>query len=343
MKSKNRKILVTGGAGYGGSHTVVALAQAGYKVVIADNFSNSDKRILKGLKLLVKKPVAIYHGDCTNERFLDSIFKKEGPIHAVIHFAAHKSVAESITQPFLYYSNNLGSLVSVINNAIKHKTSHVVFSSSCTVYGKPKRIPVHEKTSFGNSPSPYGKSKQMCEQILKATVRCEKDFKAVALRYFNIVGAHPSGAIGENGIRDKNFVPLMMESALGIRGKLVVAGNDYPTLDGTCIRDYTHVMDVADAHVLALDYLDKQKSESFYDAINLGTGQGHSVLEMIHLFEKVSNVKVPYSIGPRRTGDISAIYAKVDKAKNVLGWKSSRSVEEALRHAWKWQKNLQRN
>lgn len=341
MLASRNKVLVTGGAGYCGSHAVGLLAEAGYTPIIVDNFINADKNILKGLRKLIKRPLSVYEGDCCDSEFLSGVLEKEKSVSAVIHFAAHKSVAESIAHPLMYYRNNVGALTTVLQEMTRREIQYFVFSSSCTVYGKPSRVPVQETMSLAKAESPYGHSKQISEQILQGmTLRGEK-IKTVSLRYFNIVGAHPSGLIGEDTKGNfKNLVPLIMEAAWGGSSKLVVAGNDYQTPDGTSVRDYTHVLDIAEAHVKALEYLHKQKKKNFYEAINLGSGCGYSVLEMIEKFKTVTRREVPYVIGPRRTGDIDIIYADVRKARRKLGWKPAWRIEEALKHAWTWQQNL---
>lgn len=282
---KHRKVLVTGGAGYTGSHTVVALAKAGYIPVIVDNFVNADRRILQGMKTLVQQPLIVYEGDCSDKAFMERVFRQEQDIAAVIHFAAHKSVKESIDKPLMYFSNNIGALTTVLETMKAREIKHFILSSSCTVYGKPKKIPVVETFPFEKPESPYGHSKQMSEEILRAAGASGPTLKAVSLRYFNIIGAHPSGMIGEWPVRpEKNMVPVMMESAVGKRKAFIITGDGHQTQDGTCVRDYTHVMDIADAHVSALEHVIGKPDVGMHDAINLGTGKGYSVLDMVYAF-----------------------------------------------------------
>lgn len=336
-----KKILVTGGAGYIGSHTVVELAQAGYTPVIVDNFCNSQKFIIDRLRKITGSSIKVYAGDCTDAAFVHKVFLKEKDIEGVIHFAALKSVQESVAKPLEYYRNNLGAMAVILEAMKAHQIPFFVFSSSCTVYGQPDRLPVRETTPLKEAQSPYGNTKKISEQILKNAIQSGTPFKAISLRYFNPIGAHPSGSIGELPLgTPQNLVPYLTQAASGMLKKLTVFGNDYDTSDGTCVRDYIHVVDLARAHVRALAYLSGIKKNSSYDVFNVGIGHGYSVLEVLHAFEKVTGVKVPYTIGPRRDGDIEKIYANVDKARKVLTWKAKMTLEDALKHAWAWQKNI---
>ncbi|MEI6437707.1 MAG: UDP-glucose 4-epimerase GalE [Candidatus Omnitrophota bacterium] len=334
----NKRILVTGGAGYIGSHTVIELIAAGYEPVILDNLSNSDRKILKNINKLAGYQVPFVFGDCADPVIVGKVYKKYGPFKGIVHFAALKAVQESIHQPLRYYRNNLDGLMSLLEAAGQHGTGAFVFSSSCTVYGQPDKLPVRETTPLKDAECPYGDTKEMAERILHAVVRGGAALRIVALRYFNPIGAHASGLIGELPIgAPKNLVPLVTQAAAGNRGQLTVYGDDYNTPDGTCIRDYIHVVDLAKAHVRALAYLQKQKEPSFYDIFNVGTGRGVSVMELLRTFEKETGVKVPYKVGPRRAGDIEKIYASVDKATKVLGWKAELTVKDALKSAWAWE------
>jgi UDP-glucose 4-epimerase len=337
-----KKILVTGGAGYIGSHTVVELIQAGYEPVVIDNFIYSDGSLLQGIEKITGKKVSFHKGDCCDKNFLTQVFKSEGPIDAVIHFAALKSVKESVQKPIDYYRNNVGSLVTLLDVMQEVQCKNFIFSSSCTVYGQPDVIPVGESAPFKPAESPYGATKQMCERILEDSYQL--GFKIVSLRYFNPIGAHPSSLIGEMsfGGPPNYLVPYICEVASGKREKLTVFGNDYDTPDGSCIRDYIHVVDIAKAHVKALSYLDKKTSHVLYDAINLGTGRGTSVLELIRKFENINKIKIKYEIGPRRPGDVIKVYANPEKANENLDWKSTLSMDEALYHAWEWEKKLKK-
>lgn len=337
----SKKILVTGGAGYIGSHTVVELVRAGYSPVILDNFSNSEKFIVERVRKITGRKVPVYAGDCTSSSAVAKVFKKEGRFDGVIHFAAWKAVGESVEQPLRYYRNNLGGMLTMMESLEKYHIPHFVFSSSCTVYGKPDKLPVSEKAPLKKSESPYGETKKIAERMLETYVRGNVPVKAISLRYFNPIGAHSSALIGELPIGiPNNLVPFVTQTAAGIRKKLRVFGDDYPTPDGTCIRDYIHVVDLAGAHVQALKYLEKRKERTFYDVFNIGTGRGNSVLEIIKTFEKATGVKVPYEIAPRRDGDIDKIYAAAGKAKKELGWSAKLSLEDSLRSSWAWQKNI---
>ncbi|MCF6360011.1 MAG: UDP-glucose 4-epimerase GalE [Cyclobacteriaceae bacterium] len=334
----NKNIIVTGGAGYIGSHTVVELLAQGYKPIIIDNFCNSEKSVLKGLEDITGKRIDLFEGDCTDKNFMTNVFAKTKPV-GVIHFAAFKAVGESVEKPLAYYQNNVVSLLVLLEVMKKQNCKRLVFSSSCTVYGTPKKLPVTEQSPTQKAISPYGNTKQIAEDIIKDQVVANTGLSAVALRYFNPIGAHPSALIGELPLGiPSNLVPFVTQTAAGLRNELTIFGNDYNTPDGTNVRDYIHVVDLAKAHVKTLDYL--YGKSNFYDFINIGTGTGTSVLEIVKTFEKVSNQKLNYTIGNRRAGDVDQIYASVDKSKEVLNWKTELSVEDALKDSWNWQLNL---
>jgi len=334
-------ILVTGGAGFIGSHTVVALAEAGFRPVIIDDFSNSQASALDGLaEILGEKPVC-YAQNCNDFEALRRIFKEE-KISGVIHFAAFKAVGESMHEPLKYYDNNLGSLLTLLRAMQAENISNLIFSSSCTVYGEPENLRVTEQTPVQPASSVYGNTKQIGEEILRDVTGANPKLRAISLRYFNPIGAHPSSHIGELPLGvPSNLVPFITQTAAGMRESLTVFGNDYPTPDGTCIRDYIHVMDLAEAHVAALQNLfaSAEHAEN-YQVFNVGTGQGNSVLELIKTFEEVSGKPLNYKIGPRRAGDISAVYADATKVQAGLGWAAKRSLHEALTDAWHWQQSL---
>lgn len=331
----SKNILVTGGLGFIGSHTVVELISSGYNPIIIDDLSNSKASVLQGITDITKTSPQYIQGNFADLDILNSIFKKYH-ISGVIHFAAFKAVGESSVKPLDYYQNNVANFITLLQALSQHRVSNLVFSSSCTVYGEPDNLPITEESPFKPAESPYGATKQMCETILKDSYSAGLVKSAVSLRYFNPIGAHPSGRIGELPIgTPANLVPYVTQTASGIRPELTVNGDDYDTQDGTCIRDYIHVVDLAKAHVKALDTL--LNNQNFYDAINIGTGKGASVLEIINTFESVNNIKVPYKIGPRRPGDIIEIYADTSKANKVLHWKSTLSLGDALKDAWHWQ------
>ncbi|GAB4006130.1 UDP-glucose 4-epimerase GalE [Spirosoma migulaei] len=334
------KILVTGGAGFIGSHTVVSLVEAGFEPVIVDDFSNSERSALDGLRAILGRDVTCYPVDCNDAVAMDDIFQKESPL-GVIHFAAYKAVGESVAKPLKYYRNNLDSLLLLLELMPKHNVKNLVFSSSCTVYGQPEQLPVTEETPRLPAQSPYGNTKAIGEDILRDAVRANVPVKVMALRYFNPIGAHPSAQIGELPLGvPANLVPFITQTAAGIRSSLTVYGNDYHTPDGTCIRDYIDVMDLADAHVQALRKLNEDTAEASYDVINIGTGRGETVLNVIKTFEQETGVDLNYVIGPRRPGDVEQVYADVSKANTVLGWTARRSLAESLRDAWRWQQKL---
>ncbi|MFN8356367.1 MAG: UDP-glucose 4-epimerase GalE [Spirosomataceae bacterium] len=336
------KILVTGGAGFIGSHTVVELYAAGYEAVILDNFSNSEPSVLKGIEQITGTAVRCYEGDFGDKQLLHTIVETES-IQGVIHFAASKAVGESVEKPLLYYRNNVASTVALLEAMLEASVPNFVFSSSCTVYGQPDTLPVTEATPVQPATSPYGNTKQICEEILRDTVHAGNPLKAISLRYFNPIGAHASALIGElpRGV-PSNLVPFVTQTAAGLRAKLVVFGDDYETLDGTCVRDFIHVVDLAKAHVKALEILASLTTTYHYDVFNIGTGRGNTVLEVINTFESVTGVKVNYQLGPRREGDIEQIYADVSKSKAQLHWQTEKSLAEALTDAWRWQQAISR-
>lgn len=334
-----KNILVTGGVGFIGSHTVVELVAAGYNPVIVDNFSNSDRKVLDNLCAITGRSLNFYEQDFQDKVKLASLIDKE-KIDGVIHFAAYKAVGESVSQPLKYYDNNIAGLVSLLEVLEEKGVSNLVFSSSCTVYGEPDNLPITESAPVKPATSPYGASKQMAETIIRDVTLASPKLRSLALRYFNPIGAHPSGKIGELPIGvPANLIPFVTQAAAGIRDALTVHGDDYDTPDGSCIRDYIHVVDLAKAHVKALEHIDLKPS-GYYNFCNIGTGTGSSVLEVIHTFEKVNNVKVPYVVGPRRSGDIVQIYASVDYARELLGWKAEKTLSDALLDAWNWQQTL---
>lgn len=335
------KILVTGGAGFIGSHTVVELVAAGYTPIIVDNFQNSERSVLKGLENILSQKVTCYDVDCNDATEMAGIFAREGSIKGVIHFAADKAVGESVAHPIKYYRNNVGSLLTLLEVMAKADVHNLVFSSSCTIYGQPDALPVTESSPIQPAASPYGNTKQICEEIIRDVVASGSTLKALSLRYFNPIGAHASAEIGELPLGvPSNLVPFITQTAAGLRPQLSVFGHDYDTPDGTAIRDYIHVVDLARAHVRALEVLDGKSAEHFYDFVNLGTGHGASVLEVIHAFEKTTGVKVNYRLTDRRPGDVEQIYASVDKSARMLGWKTELSLEQALQDAWRWQVRL---
>jgi len=338
MNSKKR-ILLTGGAGYIGAHTVVELINAGYDPVVIDNFSRSDNTLLDGIKKITQKPLEFIEGDCCDRNFLTKLFESVGPITCVLHFAAFKSVGESVERPLEYYGNNVGSLVTLLEVMKENKVADLIFSSSCTVYGQPDSIPVNESAPFKRAESPYGATKQVCERVLEDAYKT--GFRIVSLRYFNPIGAHPTALLGELPIgTPNNLVPYVTQTAAGLRKQVTVFGNDYTTPDGTCIRDFIHVVDVATAHVKAMEFLSCRTEEQLYEVFNLGTGIGVSVLQLIQKFIKATGVDVPYVMGPRRPGDIEKVYADPQKLNKAFDWKTKYTVEESLLHAWQWEKKI---
>lgn len=335
-----KNILVTGGAGYIGSHTVVELINSGYNPIIVDDFRNSDPLILTGITKITEQNPIIYEIDLCNKEALATIFK-ENQIDGIIHFAAYKAVGESVALPLKYYSNNLVSLTNILDFMLAFSVEKLVFSSSCTVYGEPIGVKeVTEDSAKAKPSSPYGNSKLISENIIEDTFSANPHLKTICLRYFNPVGAHPSGLIGElpQG-KPNNLLPFVTQTAMGKHEKLTVFGNDYPTEDGTCIRDYIHVVDLAKAHVKAINYLEN-KSEGLNEAINIGTGRGSSVLEIIQKFEKISNQKLNWQFGERRAGDVVEIFANAKKSKELLNWSAELTVDDAIKDAWHWENTL---
>lgn len=334
------KILVTGGAGFIGSHTVVELHNAGFEPVIIDNLYNSNLNVLEGIKKITGKEFPFYEIDCNDADQVRALFEKE-KFDGVIHFAAYKAVGESVEKPLNYYENNLISLLVLLRAMKEFHVDKFVFSSSCTVYGQPEQLPVTESTPRLPANSPYGNTKAIAEDIIRDHVHSRPDLKAISLRYFNPIGAHETSLIGElpNGV-PSNLVPFITQTAAGLRKSLTVFGSDYNTPDGTCIRDFIHVVDLAKAHVKALDLLESQTESNYYDVFNVGTGEGYTVLQLINTFEEVNGVKLNYTIGPRREGDVEQIYAQSDKVNNVMKWHAEKSMAEALRDAWNWQLKL---
>ncbi|RYF86782.1 MAG: UDP-glucose 4-epimerase GalE [Chitinophagaceae bacterium] len=334
------KILVTGGNGYIGSHTVVDLIENGYDVISVDNNSRSNPAVLKGIEEITGKSVKNYKVDLCNFDDTCAIFQENPDIKGIIHFAAYKAVGESVEKPLMYFENNLVSLINLLKCVQEFSIPWFVFSSSCTVYGNPDETMVTEETPPKPAASPYGYTKQMGEQILGEFQKASGT-QVILLRYFNPVGAHPSTLIGELPIgKPQNLVPAITQTAIGKLPKMLVHGDDYPTRDGSCVRDYIHVCDIAHAHTLSIKYLEENRNEQGVEVFNLGTGNGVTVLEAIKAFEKVSGVKLNYEIGPRRPGDIVAIYANNDKAKTKLGWNPDRTLEEMMETAWKWELKL---
>lgn len=335
------RILVTGGTGYIGSHTTVELINAGYSVVIIDNLSNSNRDVLDGIKAITGVMPDFVEADCTDLAALTALFEKYCDIKGIINFAASKAVGESMEKPILYYRNNLNTLMNLLDLMPKYGVKGIVFSSSCTVYGEPDENPVTERAPIKKATSPYGNTKQISEEIITDVINAGAPFKSVILRYFNPVGAHPSAEIGElpNGV-PQNLIPYLTQTAIGIRKELSVFGNDYDTPDGSCIRDFINVVDLAKAHVIAVERMLEDKSDKNIEIFNLGTGVGLSVLELIAAFERATGVKVPHKIVGRRAGDIEKVWANPKYANEVLGWKAESSIDDTMRSAWAWQKKL---
>ena len=338
---KKTRILVTGGTGYIGSHTCVELINAGYDVVIIDDLSNSKREVLDGIEAISGVRPAFVEGDCTDINTLSALFAEYPDIKGIINFAASKAVGESMHKPLLYYRNNLNTLINLLSLMGPNGVKGIVFSSSCTVYGEPEQNPMTEATPRKDATSPYGNTKKISEDIIRDTVAAGAPFKAILLRYFNPVGAHPSALIGElpNGV-PQNLIPYLTQTAIGVREVLSVFGNDYPTPDGTCIRDYIDVVDLAKAHVVAVQRLVEDKCEEPVEVFNLGTGSGVSVLELINTFEKATGVPVPHKFAPRREGDIIQVWADPTKANKVLGWKAETPLADTMLSAWRWQQHL---
>jgi UDP-glucose 4-epimerase len=335
------KILVTGGTGYIGSHTVVELQNAGFDVVIVDDLSNSTEAVVGQIEQISGTRPEFHEFNMQNLELLEALFEKSKGIDAIIHFAAFKAVGESVEKPLIYYRNNLLSLVNLFDCMAKFGVNNLVFSSSCTVYGQPEHLPVTEQTPRKAAESPYGNTKIVCEDIIRDYTRANPKIQTIALRYFNPIGAHPSALIGElpNGVPN-NLVPFVTQTAAGLRTQLSVFGDDYNTPDGSCIRDYINVVDLAKAHVIAIERLLSKKNESSFEFFNVGTGMGVSVLQLLHAFESATGQKVNYKIVGRRAGDVEQIFADTAKANQVLGWKSAATLEETLLSAWNWEKKI---
>lgn len=338
-----RRILVTGGTGFIGSHTTVELQQAGYDVVIVDNLSNSKADVVDGIEQITGIRPEFEKVDCCDLENLEKVFQKYPGVEGIIHFAASKAVGESVEKPLKYYENNILSLINLLKLMPKYNVKGIIFSSSCTVYGQPdpKDLPVTEQAPIKKAESPYGNTKQINEEIIEDFSKSGAPISAILLRYFNPIGSHPSAIIGEmpNGV-PANLIPYLTQTAIGIRPVLKVFGDDYDTPDGSCIRDYIYVVDLAKAHVAAMARILDGKNTDPVEIYNVGTGRGVSVLELIHTFEKVTGVKLNYEIAPRRAGDIEKVWGNVDKANKVLGWKAVHTLDEALLSAWNWQKKL---
>ena len=335
------KILVTGGAGYIGSHTTVELISSGYEVIIIDNLSNSNISVIDGIERITGIRPVFIQGDCNDVNTLNKVFTDYPGIKGIINFAASKAVGESISNPILYYRNNLNTLMNLLDLMPKHDVNCFVFSSSCTVYGEPDHNPVTEMSPIKTATSPYGNTKQICEEIITDVIKSGSPIKSIILRYFNPVGAHPSSEIGElpNGVPN-NLLPYLSQTAIGVRDELKVFGNDYNTPDGSCIRDFINVVDLAKAHVCALKRMLEDETCQPLETYNLGTGNGVSVLELINTFEKATGVKVPYRIVGRRDGDIEKVWGDTSRANKTLGWKAQTSLEDTMKSVWNWQLKL---
>jgi UDP-glucose 4-epimerase len=339
--SHKAQVLVTGGAGYIGSHTVVELQLAGYDVIIVDNLSNSSIEILSGIEKITNIHPVFLQIDCGNRQTMMELFEQFPNISTVIHFAAYKAVGESVQNPLKYYHNNILSLVNLLKVMQLHNIHNLIFSSSCTVYGQPTHLPVDENAPIQVALSPYGNTKRICEEIITDYAVSDEYFASVLLRYFNPIGAHPSAEIGELPLGiPQNLLPFVTQTAAGIRPILNVFGNDYNTSDGSCIRDYISVTDLAKAHLAAVEFLLKKKNLQQVDIFNIGSGKGWSVLEIIDAFQKANQIKVPYKIVGRRAGDIEQVWANPQKANTILGWKAKESMEDTLRTAWKWEQKI---
>lgn len=336
-----RKILVTGGTGYIGSHTVVELQQAGYEVVIVDNLSNSNADVVEGIVRITGQRPVFEKLDCTDMPAMQALFDRHRGMDGIIHFAASKAVGESVKKPLKYYRNNIVSLINLLELMPKFDVKGIVFSSSCTVYGEPDSNPIDESAPIKPATSPYGNTKQINEEIIQDFIHSGAPIKSVILRYFNPIGAHPTAEIGELPLGvPQNLVPFITQTGIGIREELRVFGNDYNTPDGTCIRDFINVVDLAKAHVIAIERMLEHKSDENVEIFNLGTGRGLSVLELIHVFEKVTGKPLNYKIVGRREGDIEQIWANPERANKILGWKAETNIEDTMASAWKWQLRL---
>jgi len=334
-----KKVLVTGGLGYIGSHTVVELQQAGYEVFIIDNLSNAEEEVVENIEKITGQRPHFEALDLREKEHVAAFFSRY-QLDGIIHFAASKSVGESVENPLLYYENNLNTLIYLLQQGAKHDVNNFIFSSSCTVYGEPESLPISEDAPVKGAISPYGNTKQISEEIIYDSCK-SSSLQAISLRYFNPIGAHESAEIGElpKGT-PQNLVPFITQTAAGLRDQLLVFGDDYPTSDGSCVRDYIHVVDLAKAHVVAMERLFSEENQSNYEVFNLGTGTGSSVLEVVTAFEKVSGERLNYKIVDRRPGDVISVYADTKKANDVLGWKTEKTMEEALASAWKWEQKV---
>jgi len=335
-----KKVLVTGGLGYIGSHTVVELQNSGYEVVIIDNLSNSSLEVLDGITEITGKKPLFEKIDLRQKSEVIQFFEKHQDISGIIHFAASKAVGESVENPLLYYENNLSTLIYLLQACNNYTIENFIFSSSCTVYGEPDKLPIDESAPIKKATSPYGNTKQISEEILNDSCKVS-NLKSIALRYFNPIGAHDSSKIGELPLGiPQNLVPFITQTAAGLRDQLSVFGDDYPTKDGSCIRDYIHVVDLAKAHVVALERLLKNRNSNQFETFNIGTGKGSSVLEVVNAFEKITHQKLNYKIVDRRVGDVISVYADTKKANEVLGWKAENSMEDSLLSSWNWEKKV---
>ena len=335
-----QKVLVTGGLGYIGSHTVVELQNAGFEVVIIDNLSNSSMEVLDGIIEITGKTPLFEKIDLRQKSEVIQFFEKHQDISGIIHFAASKAVGESVENPLLYYENNLSTLIYLLQACNNYTIENFIFSSSCTVYGEPDKLPIDESAPIKKATSPYGNTKQISEEILNDSCKVS-NLKSIALRYFNPIGAHDSSKIGELPLGiPQNLVPFITQTAAGLRDQLSVFGDDYPTKDGSCIRDYIHVVDLAKAHVIALERLLKNRNSNQFETFNIGTGKGSSVLEVVNAFEKITHQKLNYKIVDRRVGDVISVYADTKKANEVLGWKAENSMEDSLLSSWNWEKKV---
>ncbi|MDD3859429.1 MAG: UDP-glucose 4-epimerase GalE [Bacteroidales bacterium] len=336
-----KKIIVTGGAGYIGSHTVVEFQNAGFEVVIIDNLSNSDITVLDGIEKITGKRPVFYKADVSEDTDMEKVFKENNDALAIVHFAAFKAVGESVQKPLMYYKNNIQGIINILLQMQKHNIQNLVFSSSCTVYGQAEVLPVTEDSPVVKAESPYGNTKKICEEIITDALSSDNNLKAIILRYFNPIGAHPSAEIGELPIGiPNNLLPFITQTAIGLREKLSIFGNDYNTPDGTAVRDYINVVDLAKAHVISIQRLLNGENLDNYEVFNIGTGKGTSVLEIVKTFEAATNLKLNYQIVGRRSGDIEQIWADTEKANKILGWKATETLEDTIKSAWNWEKRL---
>ena len=339
----NNKILVTGGCGYIGGHTIVDLIQNGFEVISVDDLSKGSMKMLHGIEKIVGKPIKNYKVDLCNLDDTEAIFLENPDIIGVIHFAAFKSVPESVDEPLMYFKNNFNSLINILQCAEEFDVNNFVFSSSCSVYGNTSQLPVVEEVPFAPAESPYARTKQVGEAICEDFTKVKQHFNTILLRYFNPVGAHPSAEIGEFSDISESVVPVITKTAMGKRDSMTVFGEDYDTRDGSCVRDYVHVMDIANAHTKALQYIIEDRNKTNCEVFNLGTGNGVTVLELIKAFEKVSAQKLNYKVGPRRPGDVVEVYADNTKARNLLGWETKYDLDAMMDTAWRWEQNVTAN